>query len=49
MNEIERKHTNARISRTVQYGGLVFLCGRTGQNHDPRRAGDGTPAHTINQ
>jgi enamine deaminase RidA (YjgF/YER057c/UK114 family) len=29
MSEIERKYTNARMSKTVRYGGLVFLCGQT--------------------
>jgi hypothetical protein len=29
MNEIERKHANARISRIVCYGGLAFPCGQT--------------------
>lgn len=26
---IQRHHTNARMSKIVQYGGLVFLCGQT--------------------
>lgn len=29
MNNIERKHTNARMSKIVRYGGMVFLCGQT--------------------
>jgi hypothetical protein len=29
MNEIERKHANARISRIVCYCGLAFPCGQT--------------------
>ncbi len=29
MNEIERKHTNARMSQIVRYGGMVFVCGQT--------------------
>ncbi|MEN2673282.1 RidA family protein [Herbaspirillum huttiense] len=28
-HSIERKHTNARMSKIVQYGGLVYLCGQT--------------------
>lgn len=26
---IQRHHTNARISKIVQHGGLIFLCGQT--------------------
>ena len=29
MSEIERKHTNARMSKIVRHGGLVYLCGQT--------------------
>ncbi|ABE46284.1 RidA family protein [Polaromonas sp. JS666] len=29
MSTIERKHTNARMSKIVQHGGLVYLCGQT--------------------
>lgn len=29
MSNIERKHTNTRMSKIVQYDGLVFLCGQT--------------------
>jgi enamine deaminase RidA (YjgF/YER057c/UK114 family) len=29
MTEIERKHTNARMSKIVHHGGLVYLCGQT--------------------
>lgn len=29
MNDIERKHTNARMSKIVRHGGLVYLCGQT--------------------
>ena len=29
MNEIERKHTNARMSKIVRCGGMIFLCGQT--------------------
>ena len=29
MSDIERKHTNARMSKIVQHGALVFLCGQT--------------------
>lgn len=27
--DIYRQHTNGRMSKIVQYGGLVFLCGQT--------------------
>jgi enamine deaminase RidA (YjgF/YER057c/UK114 family) len=27
--DIQRYHSNARMSKIVQYGGLVFLCGQT--------------------
>ncbi len=27
--DIQRHHTNARMSKIVQHGGLVFLCGQT--------------------
>lgn len=26
---IQRRHTNARMSKIVQHGGLIFLCGQT--------------------
>lgn len=26
---IQRQHTNARMSKIVQHGGLIFLCGQT--------------------
>ena len=29
MSEIERMHTNARMSKFVRHGGLVYLCGQT--------------------
>ncbi|SEM03968.1 Enamine deaminase RidA, house cleaning of reactive enamine intermediates, YjgF/YER057c/UK114 family [Variovorax sp. YR750] len=29
MTDIERKHTNARMSKIVRHGGLVYLCGQT--------------------
>lgn len=29
MNDIERIHGNARMSRIVKHGGLVYLCGQT--------------------
>ena len=29
MNEIERRHTSARMSKIVRHGGLVYLCGQT--------------------
>ena len=29
MSDIQRKHTSARMSKIVQHGGLVFLCGQT--------------------
>lgn len=27
--DIERHHSNARMSKTVKYGGVVYLCGQT--------------------
>lgn len=29
MSDIERKHTNARLSKIVLHGDLVYLCGQT--------------------
>jgi enamine deaminase RidA (YjgF/YER057c/UK114 family) len=29
MSEIERKHTNMRMSKIVRHGALVYLCGQT--------------------
>lgn len=29
MSTIERKHTNARMSKIVRHGDLVYLCGQT--------------------
>ena len=29
MTEIQRHHTNARMSKFVSHGGLVYLCGQT--------------------
>lgn len=29
MTDIERTHTNARMSKIVRHGGLVYLCGQT--------------------
>jgi len=29
MSDIARKHTNARMSKIVEHGGLIFLCGQT--------------------
>lgn len=29
MSEIERMHTNARMSKFIRHGGLVYLCGQT--------------------
>jgi enamine deaminase RidA (YjgF/YER057c/UK114 family) len=36
MNEIaiDRKHTNARMSKIVRYAGMVFLCGQTSNGTD---------------
>lgn len=28
-HDIQRRHTNARMSKIVQHGGLIFLCGQT--------------------
>lgn len=27
--DIQRRHTNARMSKIVRHGGLIFLCGQT--------------------
>lgn len=29
MNEIERKHTNKRMSKIVHHAGVIYLCGQT--------------------
>ncbi|MBS0437763.1 MAG: RidA family protein [Proteobacteria bacterium] len=29
MNHIERRHTNARMSKFVRHAGIVYLCGQT--------------------
>lgn len=29
MTDIQRHHTNARMSKIVRHGGLVYLCGQT--------------------
>ena len=29
MSKIERKHTNARMSKIVRHGDLIYLCGQT--------------------
>lgn len=29
MSDIERKHTNARMSKIVRHGDMVYLCGQT--------------------
>jgi enamine deaminase RidA (YjgF/YER057c/UK114 family) len=29
MSDIQRRHSNARISKIVTHGGLVYLCGQT--------------------
>jgi len=34
MNDIERKHANARMSKVVCHGGLVYLCGQTANASD---------------
>ena len=31
---IERMHTNARMSRIVKHGGIVYLCGQVGDGAD---------------
>ncbi len=31
---IDRKHTNARMSKIVSYAGMVFLCGQTSNGTD---------------
>ncbi|MEO8247818.1 MAG: RidA family protein [Burkholderiales bacterium] len=34
MNTIERKHTTPRMSKMVEFGDLVFLCGQTSGGTD---------------
>lgn len=29
MTDIQRHHTNARLSKIVRHGGLIYLCGQT--------------------
>jgi enamine deaminase RidA (YjgF/YER057c/UK114 family) len=35
---IQRHHTNTRMSKIVQYGGMVYLCGQTSS---------GSPVHDV--
>lgn len=39
MTDIKRHHTNARLSKIVQHGGLLYLCGQTAKG-SPSAAGD---------
>jgi enamine deaminase RidA (YjgF/YER057c/UK114 family) len=39
MTDIQRHHTNARISKIVSHGGLIFLCGQTAKG-SPGATGD---------
>ena len=39
MTDIQRQHTNARISKIVRHGGLVYLCGQTAKG-SPSAASD---------
>lgn len=39
MTDIQRHHTNARISKIVCHGGVVYLCGQTAKG-SPSAAGD---------
>lgn len=39
LSNIERKHTNGRMSKIVTHGGLVYLCGQTA-NNSPAAEGD---------
>jgi len=34
MTDIQRSHSNARLSKIVRHGGLVFLCGQTANRSD---------------
>lgn len=34
MSDIDRVHSNGRMSKMVQYGGLIFLCGQTSSGSD---------------
>lgn len=39
MNDIERHHTGARMSKIVRYGGMIFLCGQTASGSTSATAG----------
>ncbi|UUZ73157.1 hypothetical protein LP415_07380 [Polaromonas sp. P1(28)-8] len=39
MTDIQRHHTNARISKIVRHGGLLYLSGQTAKG-SPSAAGD---------
>lgn len=40
--DIQRYHSNARMSKIVQHGGLVFLCGQTASGSAPTPIEDQT-------
>lgn len=40
--DIQRYHSNARMSKIVQHGGLVFLCGQTASGSAPTPIKDQT-------
>lgn len=46
-NSIERKHTNARMSKIVKYGGLVYLCGQTANGGPHAEADIGTQTAEV--
>ncbi len=42
MSQITRTHTNARMSKIVRHGGLVYLCGQTSSGSDKADIGGQT-------
>lgn len=47
MSDIERKHTNARMSKIVCHGGLVYLCGQTANGSAAASADITAQTHEI--
>ena len=39
MSDIQYQHSNARISKIVQHGGIVYLCGQTAKGSQAAEAG----------
>ncbi|MCP1574966.1 MULTISPECIES: RidA family protein [Herbaspirillum] len=46
-NSIERQHTNARMSKIVKYGGLVYLCGQTANGSASAEADITAQTHEV--